>query len=202
MAQFPRAEAKITALAESMIRGFMANSETYPNPVISVTEMETLLGEFKTAQQELSVARTATDEAKKKKDDVLKKLVGAMKPNLRYAEAVTQLSSEKLKLLGWSGPSAPTPLEVPGAASALQAMRVEPGTIELKWQSPPNRAKVAGYEVQKLDLESDIWNTVATSISTSIILYRQEQGQTLKYRIVAFNQAGKALPSNTVAIVA
>jgi len=158
MAKFPKSEAKITALAESMIRGFTANSETYPNPVIAVTDMETLLGEFKTAQQELSAARTAAEEARKKKDDILKRLVGAMKPNLRYAEAVVQLSSEKLKLLGWAGPSAPTPLEVPGVASSLQAMRLEPGTIELKWQSPapPNRGKVAGYEVQKLDPESDI----------------------------------------------
>lgn len=204
MAKFPASEAKIAALAESMIRGFAANSEIYPAPVVPITEMETVLGEFKSAQQELSVARTAVEEALKKKDDMLKKLVATMKPNLRYAEAATQSSSEKLKLLGWAGRSAPTPLEIPGAASSLQAVRLDPGTIELRWQRPSRSdgGKVAGYQVEQLDREFDIWNTVATSTSTSIILPRQEQEKTLKYRVIAFNKAGMATPSNTVAIIA
>ncbi len=110
MARFPVSEANITALAESMIRGFTAHSEIYPTPIVPPNEMETILGEFKNSQQELSTARSVVEEALKKKEDMLKKLVAIMKQNLRYAEAVTQLSSEKLKLLGWAGRSAPTPL--------------------------------------------------------------------------------------------
>jgi len=185
MAKFPTSEAKITALAESTIAEITANSEIYPTPVIAITEIETILSEFKDAQEELSTAGTRIEEARKKKDDILRKLIAAVKPH-------------------WAGHFTPTPLEIPGVAGSLQATRLDPGTIELKWQSPSpsDGGKVASYEVQQLDLTSDIWHTVATSTSTSTILSQREQGQTLKYRVFAFNHAGMAIPSNPVAIVA
>ena len=54
------------------------------------------------------------EQATAEKDDALEDLIEAMKANLRYAENTADFDDAKLKLIGWAGKKAKTPLAPPG----------------------------------------------------------------------------------------
>ena len=136
------------------------------------------------------------------KNQVLKKLTGLLKSNIHYAEAVTQRNDEQLKLLGWAGRSAPTPMQVPGTIEQFQATRTEPGTIKLTWQPPSKGGKVAAYKVQELNRTLGIWQTVETALAREVVLSHRQSREALAYRIVPCNRAGDGTPSNTLEVLA
>jgi hypothetical protein len=50
-------------------------------------------------------------------------LVDAMKSDIRYAENTVDFDDDKLKLIGWAGKAAATPLAIPGQVRSLEAPR-------------------------------------------------------------------------------
>lgn len=202
MATFPKSEMEIATLAESMISGFTANTEVYPAPVIPVDQLQSVLSELKSAQHQVLAAKSAAEQAVTAKNQVLKKLTGLLKSDINYAEAVTAKDDNKLKLLGWAGRSASTPIQVPGTIEQFQATRTAPGTIKLTWQPPSKGGKVAAYKVQELNRSLGVWQTVETAIHREVVLSHRLSGEALAYRIVPCNRSGDGTPSNTLEVLA
>ncbi|MBO1348535.1 MAG: fibronectin type III domain-containing protein [Hormoscilla sp. GUM202] len=210
MATFPKSEMEIATLAENMISGLTANTEVYPAPIIPVDQLQNTLNELKSAQHQVVATKSAAEQAVTTKNEVLKKLIGLLKSNIHYAEAVTQREDDELKLIGWGGRSAPRKIELPGPIEQFQAIRTEPGTIQLTWQRSRKGGRVVAYKVQELNRTLGVWQTVETALNNTaqplrnqeVVLYYRQSGEALAYRIVPCNQAGEGTPSNTVEVLA
>ena len=76
------------------------------------------------------------EEATVNKDDALFDLAEAMKTDIRYAENTVNYNDDKLKLIGWAGRNAATPLAVPGQTHLLEAPKQGAGWLFLDWEKP------------------------------------------------------------------
>ena len=123
MARFPKSEAEILALGQSMATGLAANAAVYPAPPVSVADLGAALGAYVTARNAATAAQAAAEQATATKDEALQALTDAMKADIRYAENTVNYDDDKLKLIGWAGRAAKTSLEAPGQARTLEAPR-------------------------------------------------------------------------------
>jgi len=58
------------------------------------------------------------------KDEALEELIEAMKADIRYAENTVNFDDDKLKLIGWAGKKAATPLARPGCLKPRNRVKV------------------------------------------------------------------------------
>ena len=119
MARFPRTEAEIVALAQDIIGGLTANSATYPAPPTAPLDLQALLDSFVTLSDDAVAARAVSEQATATKEAGLEEMTNAMQSVLRYAENTVDFDDDQLKLLGWGGRRARTPLELPGQPRTL-----------------------------------------------------------------------------------
>ena len=201
MAQFPKGEPQIEALATQLINGLTANSTIYPNPPHTPAQLTTKLtnyqGKRATSNQKTGEAQTATDE----KDTALDDLIDAMKEDISYAARTVKGDDNQLRLIGWAGRSAPTALTKPGQPRAFEAVRQGDTWIFFDWKEPADGGKVASYEIQRRELPSGAWSTVGSSIDSEITLTNQDRSKQFEYRVIAKNRAGDSDPSNTAHVV-
>jgi len=203
MARFPKKEAEIIALAKRMIAGLLANPAVYPNPPVpALGPIKGLRGKvrgYNFKREDLIAAQSASESAIADKDDALEELIDALKADIRYAENTVNFDDDKLKLIGWSGKNAPTPLAPPGQVRQLEAPKQGAGWVFLDWKAPADGDKPNAYKVQR---RSDgNWTDIATAILTEITLVDQPEKIELEYRIIAINKSGEGAPSNTVMAV-
>nr|VFJ93586.1 MAG: Fibronectin type III domain-containing protein [Candidatus Kentron sp. H]VFJ94180.1 MAG: Fibronectin type III domain-containing protein [Candidatus Kentron sp. H]VFK00864.1 MAG: Fibronectin type III domain-containing protein [Candidatus Kentron sp. H] len=202
MATFPREEAKILTLAQEMVDGFNTHTDIYPAPTIGIADFETILAECITAREGAIAAQAAAEEATAIKQKTLQALIGTMKTEIRYAENIVDYDDAKLKLIGWGGPRARTPLTAPGQTRSLTIRHQGEGRITLAWKKPADGGKVAAYKVQRRErLVAGSWLDAGVATRTEITLSGQEQGKELEYCIVALNNAGEGEPGNIVTVV-
>jgi len=201
MARFPRTEPEVLALAEAMITGLTDNAVLYPAPPVAVLDLTTLKNDYITALNAAIAARAAAEAATTTKDAALEDLVDAMKSDIRYAENTVDYDDDQLKLIGWAGKAAPTPLAVPGQARLLEAPRQGDGWVFLDWKAPADGGTPAAYKVMRRERPAGAWEEVATAVITEATLVEQPKGKELEYRIVAVNKAGDGEPSNTEMVV-
>ena len=201
MARFPRTEAEVIALAEAMITGLTANAVLYPAPPVAVLDLTAAKTAYITALNAAIAAAAAAEAATTSKDDVLEDLVDAMKSDIRYAENTVDFDDDKLKLIGWAGKKAPTPLAVPGQARLLEAPRQGDGWVFLDWKAPIDGGAPSAYKVTRRERPAGAWEDVATAVITEATLVEQPKGKELEYRIIAVNKAGDGEPSNTEMVV-
>jgi len=121
MARFPRTEPEVIALAQSMVSGLTANAVIYPAPPVVPLGLGALVSAYTTAKNAAIAAAAAAEDATASKDDALEDLADAMKSDIRYAENTVDFDDDKLKLIGWAGKKAPTPLAIPGQTRLLEA---------------------------------------------------------------------------------
>jgi len=201
MPRFPKSEAEIIALAELMWRGLQSNPLIYPSPPIPWMIVRGKNNEYIIRKNESISAQAEAELATAAKDDALDTLIQAMKDDLRYAENTVDFDDDKLKLIGWAGKAAPTPLAVPGQTRLLEAPRQGEGWVFLDWKSPLDGGRPAAYNIERRERPSGPWEHTATAIETEAILVDQPRGPELEYRIIAVNKAGVGQPSNTVMVV-
>ncbi len=201
MARFPSKEAEVVALAEAMITGFTANAVLYPAPPVAVLDLTTAKTAYITALNAAIAAKAAAEAATTTKDDALENLTDAMKSDIRYAENTVDFDDNKLKLIGWAGKKAPTPLAVPGQARLLEAPRQGDGWVFLDWKAPIDGGAPAAYKVTRRERPAGAWEDIATAVITEATLVEQPKGKELEYRIIAINKAGDGEPSNTEMVV-
>ncbi|MBI9018203.1 MAG: fibronectin type III domain-containing protein [Phycisphaerae bacterium] len=201
MARFPKREADIAELANLMAAGLADNTELYPNPPIAPAELAETLSQYHGARDAVVAAAAAYDAAVTAKNEVLARLIGQVKSDIKYAENTAGGQSEKLKTLGWDGRKAKTALAPPGQCRQLEVARQGDSWLLLKWKSPVAGGKPAAYMVMRRQRDNGSFQEVATAMDTQINLVEQPRGLELEYHIRAINKAGQGQPSNTEMVV-
>jgi len=201
MPRFPKKEAEIIQLAQHLLCGLYANRSIYPIPPVHPGSIRTKSVIYLTCQNNCIAAHAALEEAVTAKDEALEDLIEAVKSNIRYAENTVNYDDDKLKLIGWAGKKAKTPLAPPCQARLLEASKQGKGWVFLDWKAPADGGKSAAYKVQRRNRPSGPWADIATAILSEITLVDQPERKELEYRVVAVNKAGEGQPSNTVMVV-
>jgi len=201
MARFPRTEPEVVALAEAIETGLAANAAIYPAPPVAPLDLTTLKNNYITASNAAIAARAAAEAATTDKDEKLDDLVDAMKSDIRYAENTVDYDDDKLKLIGWAGKKAPTPLAIPGQTRLLEVPRQGDGWVFLDWKAPVDGGAPSAYKVMRRERPDGPWAETATAVITEATLVEQPKGKELEYRIIAVNKAGEGEPSNTEMVV-
>jgi len=201
MPKFPKKEAEIQPLAIGIALGLWNNQTVYPNPPVDPISLAGKMSLYINAKNNTIAAQAAAEQATTDKDDALEELIEAMKADIRYAENTVNFDDDKLKLIGWAGKKAATPLALPGQARLLEAPKQGAGWVFLDWKAPLDGGKPKAYKIQRRLRAGGSWQDVATAIITEATLVEQPQKQELEYRIIAVNKAGKGKPSNTVMAV-
>ena len=131
----------------------------------------------------------------------LEDLADAIKSDIRYAENTVDYDDDKLKLIGWAGRKAATPLAAPGQARLLEAPKQGKGWVFLDWKAPAEGGRPKAYKIQQWLHSGGSWKDIATAILTEATLADQPKKTELEYHVIAVNKAGDGQPSNTVEVV-
>ena len=201
MARFPKAEAEIVALGQAMESGLADNAAVYPAPPVVPVDLMALINTYTTAKNAAIAAQAAAEDATTSKDEALEDLADAMKSDIRYAENTVDFDDDKLKLIGWAGRKAATPLAPPGQARLLEAPKQGEGWVFLDWKAPIDGGAPAAYKVMRRERPDGAWEEVATAVISEATLVEQPRGKELEYRIIAVNKAGEGESSNTAMVV-
>jgi len=201
MAIFPKKEAEIIALAERLVSGFRSNLALFPAMPVSWIAMSIKKSTFRAKREAAIAASAAAESAIADKDTAIEELIEALKSNIRYAENTVNYDDDKLKLIGWSGKSAPSELQSPGETRQLEAPKQGDGWIFLDWKAPAEGGKISAYKIQRRQRPEGAWQEVGTAIETESTLVDQPKGKELEYRVIAVNKAGEGAPSNTIMAV-
>lgn len=203
MATAPTTDDEILAAARQAAAGILANPTLWVTPPISTAVQNTDADGFQTAMQDQVAKKAAAELATAVKADK-KAVVKANLSRLKsWAEGIVGKNDPRLNELGFSAPTGGTPLEKPGQPEELEACNEKPtGEFELKWKKPSSGGKVAGYQIlRKLAAETVFTiHTTASSKATSKIITAQPLNNLMQFRIIAFNDAGDSVPSNTVEV--
>ncbi len=206
MAQFPKAEADVVALANNMITGYTAHAADFPSA--DAAGLTTALGDYnttKTAQVDAEAEAQVATEAKNLKIDDLE---DKMRDELKKSEVDVGVDSEKLAYIGWGPKAPPTPADPPGQPRNLDPVIQGPGTLFLDWKFPARGSggTVRTYIIERREQpagggEFGAWAQVGIALETETTLTNQPRGPQLEYRVKAVNAGGESVPSNTAAVV-
>jgi len=200
MGAFPLSESEVVALAERIAAGLEAHPGFFPSPPISPAALRARCDAFGTAQTEAVEARAAAHLATRTKRESLGALKRDMKQVLRFAERVTFMNDEQLGCLGWSAPHTRQRI-APGQPGLLTIVREGDGWLLLRWHTPEEGGRPQAYRIERrIDGQGD-WEQAGTALHPEITLEQQPCGPHLEYRIVAVNNWGESLPTNTVTAV-
>ena len=196
--KFPRKEAEVVALAQTVASGFTVNAGTYPNLPISVEEIETLITNYiKTRDNEVA-ARAIADQATIAKNINFDALTEALKKDLRYAENTVDFDNVQLEQIGWSGRKLMGTGQPPGETISLEKTASGEGWISLVWKKPAKGGRITKYNVERKEVLTGEWEIVATVKIRETNLVNQPIGKDLRYRVFAENASGKGDPSNSI----
>ena len=205
MPSFPKREADAVALADAMIAGYQQNPSVFPHA--DATTLQTLRTAYQTKKNEQLDAEAKAQLATEGKDAALVSLEDLMKVQLRQSEVDTADDAEKLGLIGW-GPKAPAqPSNPPGQPRNLDPVVQGPSTLFLDWKAPAPGpgGRVRTYLVERREQVSggafNEWHQVGIALDSELTLTEQPRNVQMEYRVIAVNNGGNSLPSNTAAVV-
>lgn len=129
-----------------------------------------------------------------------------MKRELAKSENDTVDNPTELKLIGWAPDAEPEHPDVPGMPRHLEILHEGRGTLELDWKPPATGGEIRNYVILRRDKPEQgqpftPWQQCQASLDTETFLTNQPRGIELEYRVIAINNTGNSVPSNTVAAV-
>ena len=205
MPTFPKREADAIALANAMIAGFQQNPTVFPHA--DVPGMQALRTTYETKKAEQLDAAAKAELITEAKDQALAALEDLMKNQLRQSEVDTADDAVKLAMIGW-GPKAPAqPSNPPGQPRNLDPVIQGPGTLFLDWKQPAPGpgGRVRTYLIERREQATggsfNEWHQVGIALEHNSTLTEQPRNIQLEYRIIAVNNGGNSVPSNTAAVV-
>jgi hypothetical protein len=203
MPKFPKTEAEVVALAETMVAGLTAHGADFPS--VTVASLSTALANYKNQRQTQENAKSQAQIATVTKDDKLDILVELMRNDLKLSEVDVATDPEKLTEIGWGPRSEPQPIIAPDSPTELHPIAEGQGTIWLKWEKPSNGGPVRNYIIERRQQaqgsEFGAWMLANTTYNCEINLTEQPVNVRLEYRVKAANAAGESMPSNSVSVV-
>ncbi len=201
MSRFPRTEAEVVVLAEAIITGLPMDSAHFPTPPVTPEQLGTLRTTYVAARNDTVAVESLLAQKVAAKDEKLAALVEGMKSDLRYAENAVNYEDDILKIIGWGGRKAPTPLVAPGQTRLLIIKEQGEGWLSLEWRAPIDGGKPSAYRIMRRERPAGPWMDAATAVVCEATLTDQPRSKEFEYRIVAINKAGEGEPSNTVVVV-
>jgi hypothetical protein len=180
MAQFPRTEEQIIAAMQALIGGLTENPTVFPAPPASAVEALAVLDSLVDIRDQCTAHDVARSLLTQVRAGAVEEASEVLRASYDYGETVTAPSYDQLPLIGWDKRKAPSAIELPGQARALEIPSQGEG-----WVFRPSGA----------------WAVVDVAIKTEIMLANQERGKDWEYRVVSLNVTGEGIPSNTVAAV-
>jgi len=204
MPKFPKTEAEVVALAETMVAGLTAHGADFPS--VTVATLSTALTNYKNQRQTQENAKSQAQIATVTKDDRLDMLVELMKNDLKLSEVDVADDPEKLTEIGWGPRSEPQPIIAPDSPTELHPISEGQGSIWMIWTKPLSGGPVRNYIIerrQQAQAGGDFgpWILVNTTYNCEINLADQPDNVRLEYRVKAVNAAGESMPSNSVSVV-
>jgi hypothetical protein len=195
MALFPIREADILLLAEQITSGLNTNPQMFPLPPVDTGQLSDTIKAVSDSKSNAAQALSAYKSALKAKDELVEKLVGMMKKDLRYAEDITDFNDEKLKQLGWSARKKRGKLKLPGQCIELKIDYQSNGVVILKWEKPVDGGKVQYYEVSR-NVGGKGWEPAGSSAFNQMTLTDQPAKVNIEYVVAAVNKRGTGKESN------
>lgn len=204
MSMFPKIEAEVAALSDTMEAGFTAQPLFFPNA--DVGALQAARSAYRAAHHEQQACEAAYKLAVEKKQAALASLKACMKRELQRAEVDTVSDPERLELIGWAPRAAwnPKPPEQP---RELRAERLENGVVGLKWRAPRwgDGGRIRSYAIERRQQQENgkksDWAHVAVALKTRAELPDEPRGVLLEYRIVALNTSGASDASNVASVI-
>ena len=208
MPAFPRKEASVMELAESVKSGLKDNYDVFPDPPFDNEQLEPMIKQCLTSRNAVNEAQAALEGALKQKDEFFRQLTLSIKKDLQYAAIAAKKNSSKLKLLGWDVRKPRKPRPIPNQPRDLTVEYGDtPGSVWLICKKPKNGTSksIKTYIFERRDWLADgtitKWENAGFSLNASIRIEDQPVGMRLEYRARASNHSGKSTPSNTVAVI-
>ncbi len=94
--------------------------------------------------------------------------------------------------------------DVPAAPDAPNMKLLTPTSVDLTWLPPEDDggAPILGYEIEKRDELSTVWNRITPHSITSLdyIVENLKAESETAFRVIAVNKAGESKPSEAVAL--
>jgi hypothetical protein len=205
MPKFPKTEAEVVALAETMVAGYTAHAADFPS--VTVAQLSTALSTYKSQRQSQENAKGQAQIATVTKDEKLDALTELMKNDLKLSEVDVTNDPEKLYEIGWGPRQDPQPIAAPGSPTDLHPIAEGQGTLWLEWEKPPTDVNkpVRNYIIERRQQaeggEFGPWGLVQTTYDCDINLTEQPVEIRVEYRVKASNEAGESMPSNSVSVV-
>jgi hypothetical protein len=201
MAQFPRTEAEIITALQALIAGLTENPTVFPAPPVSAVEAQAVLDSLLSIREECNAHDVARSLLTQVRGGAAEEGSDVLKVSYDYGETVTAPTYAQLPLIGWDTRKAPSAIEVPGQARALEIKSQGEGWVFLDWKSPNTGGKVASYRIERRERPAGDWAIIDVAITSEIMLGNQERAKDWEYRVVSLNTTGEGIPSNTVAAV-
>lgn len=200
MPNFPKTEAEVVSLAQSIINGITDNPD-FPSPPIAPAALQASLNTFIGSRDAQTAAYAAAEQSTDVKQGDYEALITEMKMMLRYAEDAVRGDDSKLSALNWGARREKTPLAAPGQVRLLQVARLVAGGLTLRWKKPIEGGPPSYYKIERRELAAGGWVLAGTASITETTLTNQERGKEWEYHVIAVNRAGDGLPSNSVTAV-
>ncbi len=208
MPTFPKSEAEVVALAQTMIAGYTAHPADFPSidPLAELVALQTGLSSYLADKNSQEDAHAQAKIATVTKEGKLDALVDLMKNDLKLSEVDVVDDPEKLAEIGWGPRQQPQPIVAPGQPENFRPTAEGPGNVWLGWEKPASGGTVRNYIIERRQQpagggEFGAWEVVGSALNIEINLIDQPRGLQLEYRAIATNIAGSSLPSNTAAVV-
>lgn len=203
MAQYPRTQAQISALAESMIGGFSQHPDYYPHS--DCPALQQALADYNAASNDLVSAQSQVAIAAEIKRQKLDSLQEVMKNQLKLSQVDCTSDPVKLECIGWSPRREPQSIEAPSQPLNLRIAAQSDCCLFLEWDKPPydvtRPVRYYKLERRKVEQTTEDWQMIATSINNELKLTDQPQMIRFEYRVKSINASGESLPSNVIAVV-
>ncbi|MCP4709698.1 MAG: fibronectin type III domain-containing protein [Planctomycetes bacterium] len=200
MPDFPRQEAKIYQLANTMFDGIFAHMTDFPHA--SWFKIFNGILFYRNARNQCLYNRSQLHLANQAKRASFRHLKTIMKQCLKLSQVDTTDHPEKLALIGWAAPGRSSVAEPPNPPLNLTAHSCDKtGSLQLNWHKPAKGQQVLNYLIQRRNPNQGKWELMAIVYQSNSYLTGQPRGIDLEYRIIAVNKAGKGEPSNTVMAV-
>jgi hypothetical protein len=200
MPNFPKSEADVIRLAQSIITG-MAENADFPTPPVSTSDLQNSLNEFTSASDAQIAAYAAAEQSTDVKQIKYETLITRMKTMLRYAEDAVHGDDAKLSVLDWGARREKTPLTAPGQARLLEVTQQVIGGLTLRWKKPVEGGAPSYYKIERRERAEGNWELTMTTSKPKAALTNQERGKEWEYHVIAVNRVGEGLPSNSVTAV-
>jgi hypothetical protein len=201
MPTFPRNQADISALADTMAAGITSQPAWFPHG--DAAAIETAAADFRAAATELQDALAAVRNAAAKKLRAQQALTSRMRCQLALCQVDCTGEAERLSAIGWGPRREKRPAAGPGQVTDVTALvsGADNELVSLAWRKPIAGGKPSDYLVERRTATAEAWQIVATPYTEEATLKGQASMTPLEYRIIARNTAGEAAASAPVTII-